>query len=55
MLVFIVTDKGRPEAGPGAHDDLVMAAAIGWDVLRKPLSTRTEVSDHNEPNEAAWT
>jgi hypothetical protein len=40
MLTFVVTAQGRPEAQKGAHDDLVMAAAIGWDVLSRPTAYR---------------
>jgi hypothetical protein len=28
MLTFVYNDDYRPEAAPGEHDDLVMAAAI---------------------------
>lgn len=42
LLTFVVTDKGKAEAARGSHDDLVMAAMIGWDVIRKPATnTRT--------------
>lgn len=34
MLVFKVNAKGKAEAAKGAHDDLVIASAIGWSVLR---------------------
>lgn len=34
---FIITDTGRAEAARGEHDDLVMAASIGWAVRQKPL------------------
>lgn len=38
---FVFNQKnGRPEAAPGAHDDLVMAEAICWDVLRRPVVHR---------------
>ncbi|WP_211749917.1 PBSX family phage terminase large subunit [Paenibacillus sp. Marseille-Q4541] len=30
MLTFVRNEKGRPEAKEGAHDDLVMALAIGY-------------------------
>ena len=33
MLSFVRNDRGRPEAAEGAHDDCVMAAAIGYYVL----------------------
>ncbi len=41
METFIVTDVGRSEAARGTHDDLVMAAAIGWDVICKPQAFRS--------------
>lgn len=34
---FIVNTHGKAEASNGAHDDLVMAAAIGWAVLSRPV------------------
>ena len=33
MLRFVVNRFGKPEAAAGAHDDLVLATAIAWDVL----------------------
>jgi len=33
---FIKTDSGKVEAQPGAHDDVIMASAIGWRVLTGP-------------------
>ena len=33
MRTFIVTKNGRAEAAPSAHDDVVMATAIGWNVI----------------------
>jgi len=41
MLTFIVKDNGRAEAAKGKHDDLVMAAAMGWDVLARPTAFRS--------------
>lgn len=43
MLKFIVTDGGKPEAARGTHDDLVIAAAIGW-AVRQRKSIRGSVS-----------
>jgi hypothetical protein len=40
MLVFIVNAKGKAEAAKGAHDDLVLSYAIGWDVIRRPAAAR---------------
>lgn len=34
---FIVPATGKPEAAPGAHDDLVMAEAIAWAVRQLPV------------------
>jgi hypothetical protein len=34
MLVFIVNKHGKAEAASGAHDDLVICSAIGWNVMR---------------------
>ncbi len=36
MRTFVVGDTGRAEAARGEHDDLVMAAAIGWAVRQRP-------------------
>lgn len=41
MLPFIVNERGRPEAANGKHDDLVMAAAMGWGVLACPTAFRS--------------
>lgn len=35
---FIVRDSGKAAAANGEHDDLVMAAAIGWAVRAKPMA-----------------
>lgn len=40
VRTFIIDKKGKPQASPGANDDLVLAAAIGWDVLRRPVVRR---------------
>lgn len=40
VRTFIINDDGKAEAAPGAHDDLVIASAIGWDVISKPLAAR---------------
>lgn len=33
MQSFVISTHGKPEADRGHHDDLVMAAAIGWHVV----------------------
>ena len=35
-LTFVVTDSGSQEAQPGKYDDRVMAAAIAWQVRKRP-------------------
>ena len=40
MSRFVVGDNGKAEATQGAHDDAVMAAAIGWAVLTRPRVRR---------------
>ena len=42
FLTFVVGNDGKAQAGPGAHDDLVMVSAIAHDVLSKvrPLPIR---------------
>lgn len=37
MLRFVIGFDGKPAAAPGDHDDLVIAHAIAWDVLGKPI------------------
>jgi hypothetical protein len=37
---FVLSDTGKPEAARGAHDDLVIAEAICWDVLVRPILLR---------------
>lgn len=41
MLTFVVNARGRAEAAHGKNDDLVMAAAIGWDVLLRRTAFRS--------------
>jgi len=40
MRTFIINRNGRAEASPGTHDDLVITAAIGWDVCCRPRQRR---------------
>lgn len=40
MRSFIVGPSGKPEATRGRHDDLVMAAAIGWAAATRPIVKR---------------
>ena len=42
LLTFVVSKEGKPEAAKGAHDDLVLAPAIGWELLTKPERHRSE-------------
>ena len=44
MRTFTVNDRGRAEAAKGSHDDLVMAAAIAWDVICRPAPSRGETA-----------
>jgi hypothetical protein len=37
MRKFVVNDNGKPEAARGEHDDLVLAAAIGWSVRGRSI------------------
>ena len=37
---FVINKRGKPEASSGSYDDLVMASAIGLDVIRKPEPPR---------------
>jgi len=43
MRKFIINDHGKAEAARGEHDDLVIAAAIGW-AVRQRRSIRGSVS-----------
>ncbi len=36
-FTFITTDSGAQEAQPGKHDDRVIAAAIAWQVRKRPM------------------
>lgn len=40
MRTFVVTDTGKAEAAKGAHDDLVIAAAIGWAAVTRRVQYR---------------
>jgi len=37
LRTFVVNVNGKPEALQGTHDDLAMAAAIGYDIICRPL------------------
>lgn len=39
MTSFVINHNGRPEAQTGANDDLVLAEAITWEVLRRSSKT----------------
>ncbi len=41
-LSFITNERGKAEAAPGAHDDLVIALAIAWNVICRRKSTRRD-------------
>lgn len=41
MLRFVTNAQGKAEAARGAHDDLILAHAIGWDVVCKPVVHRS--------------
>ncbi len=49
MLLFVVTKNGKAEAAPGAHDDLVMCAAIGWDICTRAKQSSGGVAPPVEP------
>jgi hypothetical protein len=40
MQRFVINKKGKPEAGAGAHDDLVLVHVIGWTILSRPIQRR---------------
>lgn len=40
LRTFVVNERGKAEGAVGANDDLVMAEAICWDVLSKPMAAR---------------
>jgi hypothetical protein len=42
MESFVEGDSGIARAAPGAHDDLVMAAAIAFEVVREYPQTRIQ-------------
>lgn len=52
MLSFVKI-KGKPQASEGTHDDLVMALAIGYEVLKQipPKPTKTEVVEEYDEYE----
>ena len=41
VRTFVVTASGKAEGAKGAHDDLVMTAMVGWDVLRRVTQATT--------------
>jgi hypothetical protein len=44
MRTFVVNKRGKPEAELGQHDDLVMAAAVGW----------TQMTRHHPRTAYSW-
>lgn len=44
MRKFVINDQGKAEAATGEHDDLIIAAAIGW-MVRQRKSVRGSVSN----------
>lgn len=58
-LSFIVNERGKPEAETSAHDDLVIAPAICWQMYQteSPPAPRSEihrVSTQNQQNIRRW-
>lgn len=51
MLSFAKNDKGKPEALPGKHDDLVMALAIAYHARSQQRMTLYDPEEDNEPDE----
>lgn len=52
MYAFIINKQGKPEAEQSAHDDLVMATAIAWQ-LQQTENPKRE-SYHVPYNKAKW-
>lgn len=52
MLTFVRSEKGRPEAQQGAHDDCIMAMAITYYVRSQQ---RREVQDYTTYSKKHWT
>lgn len=48
MLKFVRNEKGRPEAQEGAHDDLVMALAIAYDIKDQVVFDIEPLTPFNE-------
>ena len=46
MLNFVRNEQGRAEAMLGKHDDVIMAASVGYSVLQE--RGKQLVSDNNE-------
>lgn len=45
MLTFVVNKHGKPEAQAGSHDDLVLATAIMWSLLRTTRTTSYDLTN----------
>lgn len=45
MRTLVVNQQGKAEHAPGARDDLVMMAAIGWDVVCRALPKKKDWVD----------
>jgi hypothetical protein len=54
MGSFVISDNGKPEARPGAHDDLVMALAMAVFVCQEqPKQLRRQRQEPHQPQFAA--
>lgn len=47
--LFIVTQKGRAEAAPGAHDDDVLADAMAWECLPSATEYQEQRASNADP------
>jgi len=50
MVTFLRNAKGRPEALAGKHDDVIMAAAIGYSILQEQGKYIGSKDSENTPN-----
>jgi hypothetical protein len=51
---FVVNSNGKPEAASGEHDDLVLAAAIGWAIVRRGRVVWVDPDELDVPDLSRW-
>ncbi len=54
VKTFVVPANGKPQAASGEKDDLVLGAAIGWEVRQRGGWVPPQVAEEIQPYERTW-